>query len=93
MSSLDEPNGGGGGTDDAPSEQMSRLTLEARVRELERENAQLKLDVEALTIHVKRNVSLFDAIAVAGIPVDQREMRELHANSKSLHDLLAESGQ
>ena len=92
MSNLDEPNdgAGSGGSDDTPIDKMSRLALEARVRELERENAQLKLDIEALNIHVKRDAQLFHAIAVSGIPVDQREMDELKANSKSLSQLLAE---
>lgn len=91
MSSLDEPNDAGGGDrGDTSGEQMSRLTLEARARELERENAQLKLDIEALNIHAKRDAAFFHALAVQGIPVDQREMQERHANSKSLRDLLAE---
>jgi hypothetical protein len=89
---LDEPSGAGGGSgsDDTPIEKMSRLALEARVRELERENAQLKLDIEALNIHVKRDTQIFHAIAVSGIPVDRQEMEELKANGKSLSQLLAE---
>jgi hypothetical protein len=92
MSSLDEPNdtGSSNGAGDTPIEKMSRLALEARVRELERENAQLKLDIECLNIHVKRDAELFHSIAVEGIPVDQHEMAELKANSKSLSQLLAE---
>ncbi len=92
MSSLDEPDDAGGGDhgEDTAVENLSRPALEARVRELEREKAALKLDIEAMNVHVKRDRQLLDALAVQGIPVDQRAMKELHANSKSLRDLLVE---
>jgi hypothetical protein len=91
MSRLDETNGSdGNGGNDTPDEQMSRLALEARVRELERENTALKLDIEALNLHVKRDSQILHALAVEGIPVDSQEMAELKATSKSLSQLLAE---
>lgn len=85
MSMLDEPNGSAGGTngEETSLEQMSRSALEARVRELERENAALKAAA-------RNDHRLLDALAVQGIPADQDEMQELHGNSKSISDVLAE---
>lgn len=95
MSSLDEPNGTGGDDrgDDTPVESLCRPALETRVRVLERENAALKIDIEALRADVTHDRQLLEALAVQGIPVDPREMREMHANSQSLSGLLAESEQ
>ena len=91
MSNLDEPNDSGGSSaNGTPAEQMSRSDLETRVRELERENAQLKLDIEVLNIRAARDRQLLDALAVAGIPIDPREMEELKATSTSLSQLLGE---
>jgi hypothetical protein len=95
MANLDEPNptgGGGNGEEPIPVEKMSRPALEARVRELEKENAGLKLDIEALALHVKRDAELLHAITFEGIPLDKQELEESKANSKSISDLIAEFG-
>jgi hypothetical protein len=94
MANLDEPNGASGTGDESnkPPEKMSRLALEARVRELEKENAALRLDIQALNIHVKRDAELLHALMLEGIPLDKVEMAEAEANHKSISELLAEAG-
>ena len=91
MANLDETNDAGGSRspdDPTPVEKMSRLALEARVREVERANAGLKLDLEAMNLVLQRELRLSHAINVSGIPVDRREQDELMATSKSLRELL-----
>ena len=94
MANLDEPNGttGRGDEQNTPPEKMTRLTLEARVRELVKENAAMKLDIEALNIHVKRDTELLAALMMEGIPLDKAELAEAIASHKSISELLAEAG-
>jgi hypothetical protein len=92
MANLDEPNDTGNGgepNEPLPVEQMSRLALEARVRELEHENASLRLDVESLNLQLQRELRLSHALAVAGVPVDRCEQEERAANSESISQVLA----
>jgi hypothetical protein len=92
MAHLDEPNGAGGATGgEAPIEKLDWAALVSRVQELERENGRLKRTVEELTARVQRDSDLIGALAVAGLPVDEHELKEFQANSKSLGDLIAES--
>ena len=87
-----ERSSGASGDPSTPPEKMSRLALEARVRELEKENAALKLDNEALDSHVKRDSALLHALMIQGIPLDREEMLEAEKTHKSITDLLIDFG-
>ncbi len=92
MANLDEPNGTPGGADEenTPLEKMSRQTLEARIRELEKENARLRGDLDSLQARHKKDRELLDALLLSGLPADEHEMQQMLANSSSISDLIRE---
>jgi hypothetical protein len=92
MSNLDEPNGGtpGSGDENSPIEKMSRLALEARIRELEKENAHLTTQLREAEVARAKARELLEAMIRNDLPQDEEEYRDLVANSSPLSDLLRE---
>ncbi len=90
MANLDEPNGTAGASDDqsTPPEKLSRLALEARVRELEKETVRLKAELSESRAKQARDRDLIDSLIREDLPRDEAEFKEWNANSTSFSELL-----
>ena len=91
MSNLDEPNGTPGGAgQNGEAQPRDRGELEARVRELEKENARLQAELMESQAARTRDRDLLNAMILDDLPQNEEEYREFVAKSSPLSDLLRE---
>jgi hypothetical protein len=93
MANLDEPiptGNGSHGEEPIPLEKMSRLALETRVRELEKETTRLRSELTDSKAARKREREFLDAIILADLPRTEKEVKVWQENNTSFSELLRE---
>ena len=91
MASLEDPSSSpGNGHDNGQVEPVAGTNLHGRIRDLEKENARLRGEIEAMRVRFEQDRELLNALMAEGLPRNEVESATMLATCRSIGDVVRE---